>query len=347
MCGNTVLNEGLQYFELYEGARYQQVKQNSKYFVQAQCNLKRVTTKEVESLIYYSELQVETFRNGDVPDSRRQEDSSNLSINPHDIISDWPLFEAQSSSNESEPEHTINFINEYIEQPEEFVEDESLMYSRLCYAALALHSSKEWSDFSSFSADFRKGIHVKRIAEASGTTDDELKASQAGLDRKPTNIFPEIVTDLLGRKDFGVGEYVGIDQIALTSMKTAAQFCMANDFTWDGVISDRSNIRDFIAENAGFALLDFTIIGGKFGLVPSVPYFTSSNSGSDDDNAAGHINHAAKPGDPTVVRSAHSSPTGIPKVLRSRSCRLKSGRCLPLKCFTARKPRTVFQRLKL
>ena len=258
-----------------------------------------MTTKEVESLIYYSELQVETFRNGDVPDSRRQEDSSNLSINPHDIISDWPLFEAQSSSNESEPEHTINFINEYIEQPEEFVEDESLMYSRLCYAALALHSSKEWSDFSSFSAYFRKGIHVKRIAEASGTTDDELKASQAGLDRKPTNIFPEIVTDLLGRKDFGVGEYVGIDQIALTSMKTAAQFCMANDFTWDGVISDRSNIRDFIAENAGFALLDFTIIGGKFGLVPSVPYFTSSNSGSDDDNAAGHINHAAKPGDPT------------------------------------------------
>ena len=40
MCGNTVLNEGLQYFELYEGARYQQVKQNSKYFVQAQCNSK-------------------------------------------------------------------------------------------------------------------------------------------------------------------------------------------------------------------------------------------------------------------------------------------------------------------
>ena len=31
--------------------------------------------------------------------------------------------------------------------------------------------------------------------------------------------LPDIVTDLLSRKDFGVGEYVGIDQIDLVSMK--------------------------------------------------------------------------------------------------------------------------------
>ena len=101
------------------------------------------------------------------------------------------------------------------------------------------------------------------------------------------------------RKDFGVGEYVGIDQIDLVAMRTAGQFCDANDFTWDGVVSDRSNIRDFIFENAAFMLLDFTIIGGKFGLYPSVPFYTSANAGSDDERTAGHINHAAVPGDPT------------------------------------------------
>jgi predicted phage tail protein len=118
-------------------------------------------------------------------------------------------------------------------------------------------------------------------------------------DWEATNLLPDIVTDLLARKDFGVGEYVGIDMIDLVSMRTAGNFCHANDFTWDGVISDRSNIRDFIFENAGFALLDFTIIGGKFGLIPSVPYYTDSNAGSGDETQAGHINHAAKPGDPT------------------------------------------------
>ena len=71
-------------------------------------------------------------------------------------------------------------------------------------------------------------------------------------------------------------------------MRAAGRFCEGNNFTWDGVISDRSNIRDFIFDNASFALLDFTIIGGKFGLVPAVPY-----------NTNGTVNHAATPGDPT------------------------------------------------
>ena len=43
------------------------------------------------------------------------------------------------------------------------------------------------------------------------------------------------------------------------------------NFFWDGVISSKLNLRDFIFEHAGYCLLDFTIIGGKFSLKPSVP----------------------------------------------------------------------------
>ena len=299
VSGTAVLNEGYDYFLLYEGRPYRKVEEDDKYFIQAQCTKEDFDTKDLESLIWYAELNKETKKGDDLPSGKRRDDDNNDSLNPHNIISDWLLFDNEASSHENEPEHTINFINEYIKQPKEFVEDESLMYNRLCYGALALHSSKEWSDFSSFSAYFKKGIHIQRVSEASGANDDEIKQSLQGRPSEPTNIFPEIVTDLLSRKDFGVGEYVGIDQIDLVSMRTAAQFCNTNDFTWDGIISDRNNIRDFIFDNAAFMLLDFTIVGGKFGLFPSVPYYTSSNASGNDENAAGHINHAAVPGDPT------------------------------------------------
>ena len=55
-------------------------------------------------------------------------------------------------------------------------------------------------------------------------------------------------------------------------MITAAKFCEANSFYWDGVITDKQNIREFIYQNAVFNLLDFTILGGKFSLFPSVPF---------------------------------------------------------------------------
>ena len=288
ISGTAVLNEGYDYFLLYEGKRYTKVVENNKYFIQAQCSRERFGTKDLESLIWYAELNDLPRQNGTLADSERQDNRNNNSMNPHNIISDWLLFDSEASSHQNDPEHEINFINEYIEQPEEFTEDESLMYSRLCYGALALHSSKEWRDFSSFSGYFKEGIYVKKVSTANGDDDDAIKQSMNNDAARATNLLPDIVTDLLARKDFGVGEYVGIDQINLVSMRAAGKFCEGNNFTWDGVISDRLNIRDFIFDNAGFALLDFTIIGGKFGLVPAVPY-----------NTNGTVNHAAKPGDPT------------------------------------------------
>ena len=55
-------------------------------------------------------------------------------------------------------------------------------------------------------------------------------------------------------------------------MATAANFCKKNSFFWDGMISDRVNLREFIFEQANYCLLDFTIIGGQFSLYPAVPF---------------------------------------------------------------------------
>ena len=77
-------------------------------------------------------------------------------------------------------------------------------------------------------------------------------------------------------------------------MIRAAKFCRANGFTWNGVITEGVNLREFIFANAGFNLLDFTIIGGRFALVPSVPY--SSNYKINK-----KVSHPSEPCSPTAT----------------------------------------------
>ena len=43
-------------------------------------------------------------------------------------------------------------------------------------------------------------------------------------------------------------------------------------FTWDGAVTDKLNLRQWLYENAQYQLLDFTIIGGQFSLYPTVPF---------------------------------------------------------------------------
>ena len=81
---------------------------------------------------------------------------------------------------------------------------------------------------------------------------------------------------MLTDKKFGLADLVGVPSVDKERMTVAAKFCEANGFYWDGVITDKQNIREFIYQNAIFNLLDFTILGGKFSLFPSVP-FDSSN----------------------------------------------------------------------
>ena len=88
----------------------------------------------------------------------------------------------------------------------------------------------------------------------------------------PTNLFPEIAYALLTDERIGAGQLIGAASVDKDAMELAARFCQANDFYWDGVIAENLNLREFIFSNAGFILCDFTIKGGKFALVPSLPY---------------------------------------------------------------------------
>lgn len=183
--------------------------------------------------------------------------------NRNDAISDFVTYDAERSSHMDGPEHEITYVNEVV------VNDHIPIYDKLAIAGLRINSSKEWANFSQLSAYFKKGVAVNRLINGQ---------------REATNLFPEIAYALLTDGTVGAGSLIGAEQVDSVRMTTAAKFCNANNFLWDGVISERQNLREFIYEQAAYCLLDFSIMGGRFSLYPSVPFTPS-----------GAINASGKP----------------------------------------------------
>ena len=176
-------------------------------------------------------------------------------LNPFDAITDYYQYDAERSSHQDGPEHEIVYVNE--QSSTTFSPQYKFDQAGIANVALRLSSSKEWNSFSQFSAYIKQGIKVERLID--NTTG-------------ATNLFPEIVYALLTDRKFGLADLVGVPSVDKDRMITAAKFCEANQFYWDGVITDKQNMREFIYQNAIFNLLDFTILGGKFSLFPSVPF---------------------------------------------------------------------------
>ena len=182
-------------------------------------------------------------------------------LNPFDAVTDYYQYDAERSSHQDGPEHEIVYVNEQSSSTKKPIYE--FDQAGIANVALRLSSSKEWNSFSQFSAYIKQGIKVENIAQ--GRPADVPIFG-------PTNLFPEIVYALLIDKKFGLADLVGVPSVDKERMIIAAKFCEANGFYWDGVITDKQNIREFIYQNAIFNLLDFTILGGKFSLFPSVPF---------------------------------------------------------------------------
>ena len=197
------------------------------------------------------------------------------SASPYDQIADYKVFQQQTSSTDNGPEHKICYFNEYLNDGP----SKNPTYNHLAYGGIAINSSREWAQLSEISAYFREGIVVEKLC-----TVGRFEGEGTGRNRRgSTNLLPEIVYALLTDTVYGVGEAIGPKSVDREAMRIAANFCEANGFWWDGVISERINLREWIFEMAAYCMLDFTIIGGRFALVPAVPYnadFTVANSGA-------------------------------------------------------------------
>ena len=174
---------------------------------------------------------------------------------PLNAVCDYFINSTDDSSHANGPEHTIVFCNELISQNSEEVPQ----YKDLALLGVRITNSKEWTSFNNVSAWIGNGLRI-----------DRLIGGESGL--TATHLFPEIAWALLTDSRIGAGEQIGSESVDRGAMATAARFCEANQFYWDGVIDQKLNLREFIFEQAAYILCDFTIKGGRFALIPSVPY---------------------------------------------------------------------------
>jgi len=224
-------------------------------------------------------------------DQFRRDIVEDIELNPYDAAADYWIFEGDRSSHLEGPEHEIVYCNEIIK-------DTTSCYQDIAYAALRIDSSKEWTSFSQFSAYFHKGIRVEKLIDSQNNHQNikpmsnicaaNPNAVSFGVDcegKGATNLFPEIAYALLTDKTLGAGAVISATSVDRDNMINAAKFCNTNGYFWDGVISNKINLREFIFEQATYCLLDFTIIGGKFSLQPALPYKGNGDYKIDPDQA--------------------------------------------------------------
>ena len=201
-----------------------------------------------------------------VTEVARVEGVAKPGLNPLDALADFPKYDLESTSHQDNPEHEIVYINEQVRS------EQIAQYDNLSLLGIRILAGKDWTSLGQLSAYIKKGIQVERLITDSGVATTTLVDA--------TNNFPEIAYNLLVNPRIGAGKKVPRDSVDRASMTIAAQFCKANGFTWDGVVGEKTALREFIFRNGAYNFLDFTIVGGKFALKPSVPF--KANNGEID-----------------------------------------------------------------
>ena len=150
------------------------------------------------------------------------------------------IYEEVSASTQG-PEHEIVYINEIVSNAT------TPTYEDLAVLGLNIRSSTEWQQFSQFSCYVTGGIDN-------------------------THLFPEILKKLLLDSRYGLGHAISPSQIDDASFAASSAWCASRGYYFDGVISERQNIRQWAADVAATMLLIFGEANGKFFLRPALSF---------------------------------------------------------------------------
>lgn len=157
------------------------------------------------------------------------------------------------------PEHEIAYVN-ILTPNQRLVE-----YDNIAHLGLNIKASTEWNQFNQFSAYVTEGLKVR----ASSATSNTLGSS---------NLFPDLLYDLLTSTRYGVGNAVTEEQIDKESFARAVVWCNSRRYFYDGIITERLNLREWAADTAGTMLLDLVQRDGKWGLEPALVFPSTGTS---------------------------------------------------------------------
>ena len=184
-------------------------------------------------------------------------------------------------SNESEPEHEVVYVNEIIPN------SQTPKYSNLTTAALSLKASRSFTNLDQMRCWLASGLKVKRLhPDYDQDTNNPYEDAGSPSFKKqygPSNLFTDLVYYLLTDQMAGAGGLLNMSKsndqlIDVDSFRSASSFLRKQKLFFNGVITERTNIRQFVTEIAPYFLCNFVITNGKFGLVPVVPFFEKSGN---------------------------------------------------------------------
>ena len=183
-------------------------------------------------------------------------------------------------SNESEPEHTIVYVNEIIPNVDQDGESRAPQYNSLTISGLSLKASRNFTSLDQMRTWLGSGLHVKRLHPDLSVYDQGGNIVN-GNALGPSNLFTDLVFYLLTDDRAGAGELLKIDKdnpklLNEDDFVETSRFLHAQKLFFNGVLGDRTNLRQYITDVAPNFLCNFVIVDGKFSLKPAIPHMADS-----------------------------------------------------------------------
>ncbi len=185
-------------------------------------------------------------------------------------------------SNDTEPEHQVVYINEILPNTRE------PQYSRLTTAGLSLKASRAFSQLDQLRCWLASGLKVKRLhpdweSNEDNPYEDNSSSETFKKEFGPSHLLPDLVFYLMTDQIAGAGGLMNMTSsnaplVDLESFKLTAKFVSKQNMFFNGVITERTNLRQFITDIAPYFLCNFIITDGKFGLLPALPFSDSDGS---------------------------------------------------------------------
>lgn len=182
-------------------------------------------------------------------------------------------------SNASQPEHQIVYVNEI--QTYELEEPPAM--NDLTLAGLSLKAGRNFSQLDQLRCWLALGIPVIRLHPS------RLTAYEDNFAIGPSNLLTDLVYYLLTNQMGGAGGLLGMTvgdpfQVDKNDMIETSKFLYEQKLFFNGPITERTNLRQFVSDVAPFFLCNFVVTNGKFSLKPAFPV-----------NSLGQFNEGAVP----------------------------------------------------
>jgi hypothetical protein len=173
-------------------------------------------------------------------------------LDPWGKVAEAFVYEEVQTTVAQGPEHEVAYVNVITSNAT------TPQYEFLAIVGGVFRAATEWTQFSQFSVRVTGGRMVRRL----------LNENAFG----PSNLLPDIAYDLARSSRLGLGQSMGEQQIDLASLVNTATWLKKRRYFFDGVLAEKVNLRQWLADTGTMMLVDLIEKNGKLSMEPAVVF---------------------------------------------------------------------------